>query len=150
MLYFEDLEMGLSAEQGQRRLTKAEIVDFATEYDPQSFHVDEAAATQSVFGGIVASGLQTLAVCNALTHEAMYRETAIVAGRGIDCLRFYEPVYPGDSLSVRVEVVERGSDDGRPEWGAVSFDVTGWNQRDDRVVAYTTLAFVQRRTENEG
>jgi acyl dehydratase len=146
MKYFEDLEVGYVSEQGTKRLTKEDIIEFAMEFDPQPFHVDEAAAAESIFGGIIASGLQTLCICNKLSYEAFYEGIEIVAGKGIDGMRFYEPVCPGDVLSVEVEVVGLESDSGPPDRGLVEIRVRGFNQRDEKVVGYTTYSYVARRT----
>ncbi|HKJ59639.1 MAG TPA: MaoC/PaaZ C-terminal domain-containing protein, partial [Halobacteriales archaeon] len=105
MRYFEDVEVGDAAEFGGYQVTAEEVVAFAERYDPQPFHTDEAAAQGSVFGGLVASGWHTAAMCMRMRVDAEGKEVPLLGSRGVDELRWRRPVRPGDTLRVRTEVV---------------------------------------------
>ena len=149
MLYFEDLEVGMAAEAGSRTVTKEGIIEFAEQWDPQPFHVDEEAAEESIFGGLVASGLHTLSSCNVLATDAIFGDLAVLGGRGIDELRFHEPVRPGDTLRVRAEVVST-ADAKRPGAGHAEIEVTGYTRTDHPVITWRSLVLVQRRNGGSG
>ena len=122
--YYEDLAVGDTYECGSQTVTKPEIVDFAEQFDPQPFHTDEAAAAESMFGRLVASGLHTLCLSTRLAVTNFYRGEPPLAnegGLGRDALRWHEPVYPGDTLGLELEVVGREPSDGRADRGYVDF-----------------------------
>jgi acyl dehydratase len=144
MKQFESLDVGDVFEFGGWTVTRDEIVEFAEQYDPQPFHLNEAATEDSLFEGLVASGLQTLCVCNRLATEGAFGQIAIVAGRGIDELRFPRPVHPGDSLRVRVEITDKSLPDPQRDIGEVHIEVTGYNQNDEPVISWTSLTLVAR------
>jgi acyl dehydratase len=104
MDYFEDLSEGETVTAGSRTVTAEEIVAFAEQYDPQPFHLDEEAAAQSPFGGLVASGWHTAALTMRLLVEGVLSETASQGALGVDELRWHRPVRPGDELSVETEI----------------------------------------------
>jgi acyl dehydratase len=144
--YFEDIEVGESYEHGTRTVTRDEIVEFAEQYDPQPFHVDEDAAEASVMGGLAASGWHTAAVCMRLLVEVMDEADWVSQGaRGVDALRWIQPVRPGDELSVEFEVVDKRLDDDRPALGEVDSRMTGYNQDGDAVITWVGLGLVKRR-----
>jgi acyl dehydratase len=149
MLYFEDLDAGAVAESGSRTVTKEGIIEFAEQWDPQPFHVDEEAAGESMFGGLVASGLHTLSLCNVLATDAVFGDLAVLGGRGIDGVRFHEPVRPGDTLRVHVEVAST-SEVSRPGAGHAEIEVTGHNQADEQVITWRSLVLVERRDNGAG
>jgi len=120
------------------------IVEFAAEYDPQPFHLDEAAGTDSPFGGLVASGLHSFCVCSRLSTEAFFGQVAFLGGRGIDDLRWRRPVRPGDSLSVDVVVADKRPSESDPERGYVDADVTGSDAGGNEVVSWRVLGMVRR------
>lgn len=148
MKYFEDLSEGTRIEHGTRTVTRDEIIRFARKWDPQPFHVDERTASESIFGELIASGLHTLCICNILAHEGLIRDVAIVVGQGIDRLRFPNPVYPNDRLSVRVEVISKNPSIGPPESGLVKFENKGYTNHEEMVLSYVTLAYVQHRSKS--
>lgn len=125
--YFEDFAVGDGFEAGGYRVTGEEIVEFARRYDPVPFHTDEAAAKESVFGGLVASGIHTIAVWNRLRKDA---EDGLVmlAGLGIDELRYPHPVRPDDVLSMRSEVIEISPSARKPDRAVMRFRQTVKNQ----------------------
>ncbi|SDM58873.1 Acyl dehydratase [Halogranum gelatinilyticum] len=146
-LYFEDLDPDAVWTFGEKTLTRETIVDFAERYDPQPFHVDDAAAERSMFGELVASGLHTYCVCNAMATRAFFHEIAFLCGRGLEDFRWHRPVYPGDTLSGWVELGEMRVSESNPERGYVDVHVTGVNQDDEVVVSWTVLALVACREE---
>lgn len=106
LLYAEDLAEGMTVALGSRTVSRDEIVDFAREWDPLPFHVDEGAASRSPFGGIIASGIHTVAIAGNMLSEGMVRRTAIIAGRGMKELHLPIPVRPGQTLTGALTVVE--------------------------------------------
>lgn len=143
--YFEDIEIGEILEHGEHRVTKNEIITFAEQYDPQPFHIDEEAARQSMFGELIASGWQTGAITMKLLVDGREGSTASAGGRGVDGLRWLQPVRPGDVLSVRAETVEKRPASEIPGIGHVHHDITGVNQDGEPVITWTALGLVEMR-----
>ena len=107
-LYFEDLAVGDEWTNGTYEVTEREIISFAEQYDPQWFHTDpERAAEESIYGGLIAAGFHTAAISTRLLVDSVLTEMATMGAKGIDELRWHEPVRPGDRLSTRAEVLER-------------------------------------------
>ncbi|MDG5819058.1 MaoC family dehydratase [Natronococcus sp. A-GB7] len=122
--YYEDLTVGDVFETGGYTVTKDEIVEFAEQFDPQPFHVDEEAAAESMFGELVASGLHTLCLSVRLfVTDVVQGENGVanMGGLGMDDLRWHEPVRPGETLRVRVEVLEKTPSESRSDRGYVTF-----------------------------
>jgi acyl dehydratase len=143
--HYEDFAVGDTFEFGSRTVTKAEIVAFAEQYDPQSFHVDEAAAEESLFGELIASGWHTAAVCTRLVVDGLLGHLETSGGRGLDELRWHQPVRPGDELSVQVELVEKRPSESFPGMGEMAIEITGHNQHGDTVISWTQLGLIGRR-----
>lgn len=104
-LWFQDFALQQSWNTAERGLSREEIVAFAAEWDPQPFHLDEAAAAQTRFGQIIASGIHTVALTSRLVFDLGLLEGTAIAGTGLDELRFHAPVFPGDRLTVTVDVI---------------------------------------------
>lgn len=119
MQYYEDIEVGDTAEFGEYHVTKEEIVDFAERYDPQPFHTDEEAAEDSAFGELVASGWHTASMCMRMLVDGPLQERAGMGARGVDELRWKQPVRPGDTLSIRSEVIDKRVSESDPKRGYV-------------------------------
>lgn len=145
--YFEDVAVGETRSFGERTITKAEMIEFAERYDPQPFHVDEAAAEESVMGGLVARGWHTAAVCMRLLVENV-DDRAMAGARGIDDLRWIEPVRPGDTISVELEVVDKYPSD-RKGVGYVDERLTGYADG-EAVISWIALEMVRRRPDGDG
>ena len=143
--YFEDFEIGESQEFGTYHVTEAEIVEFAEKYDPQAFHVDPAAATDSIYGGLIASGWHTCSMTMRLLVDNLLSETAILGATGVDDLRWRAPVRPGDDLSVSIEVVDTEPAASRRDRGFVKTAIEVTNQDDDEVLSFIALALFARR-----
>ncbi|MHB8295127.1 MAG: MaoC family dehydratase [Acidimicrobiales bacterium] len=127
MRYWEDFKPGEVIELGTHEMTEAEIVDFASRYDPQPFHVDAQAAERSAFGGLIASGWHTVCVFMRLYVDEVLLGSTSVGSPGMDGIRWLAPVRPGDVLSGVAKIVEATPSAIRPERGTVVFDweVTG-------------------------
>ncbi|MFB6211342.1 MAG: MaoC family dehydratase [Halobacteriales archaeon] len=108
---FEDATVGDTRTFGSYTVTKAEIIEFAEQYDPQPFHTDETAAQESMFGELVASGWHTAAMTMRMLVDHELEDSNTLGSTGIDELRWPTPVRPGDVLSVRREII-----DTEPEW----------------------------------
>lgn len=141
---FENIPHDDVREFGAYEMTEERIVAFAERFDPQPFHVDAEAAAESVFGGLIASGLHTMSVCQLLVTEHFYSDIANIGGLGIDDTRFLEPVRPGDVLSTRIEIAEKRPSGTRDDRGIVAVDQTMLNQRRDSVMSNTALTLVER------
>lgn len=141
-LYFEDFAVGDRFPFGGRTVTKADIIDFASRYDPQPFHVDETAADESTFGGLVASGWHTAALVSEMLFP-VYRNFAFAGGRGVDELRWSHPVRPGDTLSGETEVIRKAPVNA--ERGNVDFRTTAENQDGTAVFSLVSLQMMERR-----
>lgn len=146
--YYEDFDVGDTREFGGRTVTRDEIVEFAEQYDPQSIHVDEEAAAESMFGGLIASGWHTAAVCMRMFVDNMADE-AWLGARGVDDLRWIRPVRPGDTLSATVEVVGKRPDEENPQVGYVDSKLTASNQDGEPVISWVGLGIVKRRDADD-
>ncbi|ADB62674.1 MaoC domain protein dehydratase (plasmid) [Haloterrigena turkmenica DSM 5511] len=147
--YYEDLEPGATRTCGSRTLTRDEIVEFAERFDPQPFHVDEAAAQRSIFGGIVASGLHTMCASMRLYTDDFLDDIALVAGRGLDEVRFPNAVYPGDTLSVRIEGLEKSPSPSDPSWGEADVSLTTVTRDGETVLSLSNVFVVERRPADD-
>ncbi|MFB6311148.1 MAG: MaoC family dehydratase [Salinirussus sp.] len=149
MEYFEDITVGEVHEYGSYEVTETEIVEFAQQYDPQPFHVDPAAAADSPFGGLIASGWHTASMCMRLYADNVLADRAGVGARGIDELRWRVPVRPGDELRIRTEVTDKQADDRRPDRGDIRGKLEGLNGDDDVVISWRSREMVARRSNSE-
>ncbi|ADZ69608.1 MaoC family dehydratase [Polymorphum gilvum] len=132
--YFEDFRPGERIPLGEKAVTREEIVAFAREFDPQPFHLDEAAAEASLLGGLAASGWHTAAMYMRLLVDGLLGSSAGQGAPGIDRLVWRRPVRPGDVLSAEAEVVSARPLRSRPGLGIVSFRFTVTNQHGDTVM----------------
>lgn len=142
--YFEDLEEGMKEDCGSIEVTEEEMLEFAERYDPQPFHIDEEEAQESIYGDLIASGWLTCALSARLLVKEHMNETAIVGGRGMDEVRWHQPVYAGDTLSVSFELVEKHEGD-NPMFGHTKGKITTKNQHDTTVLTMYGLALVEKR-----
>lgn len=140
--YYEDVGTGVRVDLGGHTMTEEGIVSFAERWDPLPFHTDPAAADRH--GGLIASGHHTLCVTARLAVEGFRRETAAIAGLGIDDLRWHRPVRPGDRLTASLEVVGKRPSESRPDAGVIRESVTG-TVDGEAVITYEGAALVERR-----
>ena len=144
--YFEDFRAGDVAQLGRKRVTRAEIVAFAREYDPQPFHVDEQAAATSPFGGLVASGWHTAAMFMRLFVEELLLGSASLGSPGVEELRWLRPVRPGDELTGVVRILETRASERDPRRGTVITESEVLNQDGEVVMRMRARGFFARRT----
>ena len=156
MKFFEDIQVGDVFDYGSHTFTAEAIKAFAMRFDPQAFHVDEAAAERSHFGALVASGWHTAVTWMRLMidyrrrmDEAMLARGQPVAGigpaLGFRDLKWPKPVYVGDTIAYRSEVIELRRSNSRPRSGLMSFRSTGVNQNGEPVLSLVSTTFVERR-----
>jgi acyl dehydratase len=143
--YFEDWNVDDRVETGSIELTRDAALDFARGYDPQPFHLDDAAAERSFFGKLAASGWQTASLAMRLIVESGAFPRGGVIGLGIEQLRWLKPVYPGDTLRVSLRIASLRAMQNR-ESGIVRFENTTYNQHDDAVMTHVAIAMIPRRT----
>ncbi len=145
MRVFEDFRPGLSERFGAVRLTEADIVAFARDYDPQPFHLDHAAGAASLLGGLAASGWHSCCVMMRLICDGLLLDAASMGSPGIEELKWSRPVRPGDTLTLVWRVLEARASRSRPDMGLVTFDFNLVNQRDEPVVAMRNVVMIGRR-----
>lgn len=143
--WFDDFHAGDTFAFGAYTITEREIVDFASRWDPQAFHLDPAAAEASHFGGLVASGWMTAGVMMRLLCEHFISPEASMGSPGLDELRWLQPVRPGDTLSVRVEVLEARPSRSKPDRGILRLREEVLNQRGEVVMSVLAMAMMRRR-----
>ena len=156
MRFFEDLEIGQRRELGSFTFTPELIKKFATQFDPQRFHLDEEEGRKSLFGGLAASGWHIGSVCMKLLVADGQRLSKEAAARGEKVaiwgpspgfreLRWIKPVLAGDTISFASEMETLRSSEKRPEWGIAQSGNIGVNQRGEMVFSLLATAFVPRR-----
>lgn len=145
-LYLDDITPGQRFSGTTRIRVEAErIKTFAAEFDPQPFHLDEAAAATSVFQGLAASGWHTAAVTMRLLVDSTFKPAGGIVGAGFDEMRWPRPLRPGDELHVESEVLEVRPSQSRPTQGLVKLRTTTFNQRGEAVQIFVGNLLVQRR-----
>jgi acyl dehydratase len=145
MRYFEDFAPGQVIELGSRTITRDEIIRFASEFDPQSFHLDEEAAKRSIYGGLLASGWHTGSIMMRLLYEGVVRHTVSLGSPGVDEMRWLKPVRPGDTLSGRMTVTECVPSRSKPDRGIVRSLIALRNQHGEVVMTVKGMSMMSRR-----
>ena len=143
--YFEDFRPGDTIELGRVAVSEAEIVEFARRYDPQSFHVDAERAKDSIYGGLIASGWHTAALCMRLLVDGVFGDSAAMGSPGLDELRWLTPVRPGDVLAGRLIVLECIPSRSKPDRGVVRFRDELDNQHGETALRFDALAMIGKR-----
>jgi acyl dehydratase len=143
--FWEDFPPGWTYESGPRTLSAEEIIAFAREYDPQSYHTDAAAAEHSPFGGLIASGWQTCAVAMRLMCDGYLLRSACIGSPGLDELRWFKPVRPGDALRFRATVLEQTPSQSNAARGTVRFRWEVLNQNEEVVCRMVGRQHYRRR-----
>ena len=143
--YFEDYTPGRVFTSGAIAVSEAEIIDFARHYDPQAMHTDPAAAKNGRFGGLIASGWHTAALMMQLFATNFLSPASSVASPGIDELRWLQPVRPGDSLRLRVTVIEARRSRSRPKEGIVRSLIEVLNQDGAVVMSLKPISLIACR-----
>lgn len=143
--YFEDYTPGHVYEFGSVTVTEAAIIEFARQFDPQYFHIDPEKAQASRFGGLVASGWHTIGMAMRLYVDHYLSHAASLASPGVDEIRWPNPVRPGDTLRVRVTILEARPSRSKPDRGIVRGKIEALNQRDDIVLSMIGMSILGRR-----
>jgi acyl dehydratase len=144
-LYFEDLTLGRSSVTRSVQITQDDIVEFALKWDPQPFHLDEHSAANSIFNGLVGSGLQTLLISYKLFFDHGMLRGTIIAGLGLDFVKFRQPVRPGQSIKVVGQVAGLWNTN-KPGRGRVQLDFKTLNDREDVVMTFSMNVLVRCRS----
>ncbi|MEQ9662361.1 MAG: MaoC family dehydratase [Parasphingopyxis sp.] len=149
-LYFEDLELGSKQSFGSYKVTREEVIEFASKYDPQPFHLSDEAAKQTYFGRLSASGWHTGSmVMRMLVDNMENNRQAGLGSPGIDELRWLKPVYPGDTLRVETEIVDKTPSKSRPDMGSFRSRLTVFNQDDVAVMTMKSIGLIRRRPTDD-
>lgn len=144
-LHFEDFAPGQTWEVDGPVVTREEIIEFATRFDPQYFHVDERAAERSPFGGLIASGWHTVSICMRLICDAYLLRAASLGSPGVDEVRWLKPVRPGDRLRLKMTVLETKPSRSRPDRGTVLHRWEMFNQHGETVMRMQGYGMFARR-----
>lgn len=145
MRYFDDLRSGENIRLGTLTVTAEEIVEFATRYDPQPFHVDPVAARESIYGGLIASGWHTSALFMRLLVDGFLRDAASLGSPGVEQLRWPAPVRPGDELTGLLCILETRASRSRPDRGIVTSSGELRNQDGQTVLTLIATNLLGRR-----
>jgi acyl dehydratase len=145
VLYFEDFPPGDVRESPPRTITREEMVEFARQYDPQPFHLDDEAAKKTIYGGLIGSGWLTVSVMMRLLWDTMLKDTVSLGSPGSDEIRWLKPVRPGDTLRARFTVVEAIPSRSKPDRGVVKTFTEILNQHEEIVMTMRGLGMFGRR-----
>ncbi len=146
MRYYEDIEIGITEKFGSYRVTRTEVIEYASKYDPQPFHLDDAAAAATHFGRLSASGWHTasmtmrMMVDNLKTHKQ-----ASLGSPGLQNLQWKIPVYPGDTLRCESETLTKRRSTKRPDMGIITANIRVYNQDDMMVMSMETTGLIAVR-----
>ena len=143
--YLDDLQAGQRFVSGGITLSEAEIIDFAWRHDPQAFHLDVNAAAESPYGGLIASGFQSMLLCFRLFIQSGVLAGSSLGSPGIDELRWLVPVRPGDTLHSDVEVLEVRPSASKPDRGIARLKYQAGNQRGEAVLSFIIIHLLRRR-----
>lgn len=144
--YFEDLTPGLTLEFSGPTVTAEEIVDFAKKFDPQPFHVDEEAAKRSMFGRLAASGWHTAALTMRMACDGYLLDSSSMGSPGLDELKWTRPVFAGDTLRLKVTVLDARPSRSKPDRGAVQSRWEVFNQHGELVMHCTSWGLMAKRS----
>jgi acyl dehydratase len=143
--YWEDYQVGAKFELGSKTMTKEEIIDFATKFDPQPFHIDEAAAKKSFFGGLIASGWHTCSECMRLMVDSYLSPGTSLGSPGLDEIRWLKPVYAGDTISARIVIEDKRPSRSKSDIGSVFNRYEVHNQKGELVMTMKGIGIIRRR-----
>jgi acyl dehydratase len=145
--YFEDFIPGSVIPLGQRTVTEEEIIHFAQQFDPQSFHVDKDAAKASIFGGVIASGWHTCSMIMRMVVDGFIADSSSMGSPGVDEVRWILPVRPGDTLTVSAETVSVKPSTSKPDRGVVNTVWKAVNQDGQLVCTIKGMGMFGRRPQ---
>jgi acyl dehydratase len=145
MRYFEDFKVGDVTDVGPVSVSEEEIVEFASRYDPQPFHIDPEAAKSSPFGGLIASGWHTTALFMGMFVRGILLDSASLGSPGVEGIRWTAPVRPGDTLTGHTTVTDVQPSQSNPSRGTVFTTNEVFNQNGERVMILKARGFFARR-----
>ena len=143
--YFEDFHPGQEIDLGQRSVSEEEIIAFATQFDPQPFHVDRAAAEASIYGGVIASGWHTCSMMMRMVVDGLMNASASMGSPGLESVRWLLPVRAGDTLSVRYLTQQVKASASKPDRGVVWSKWIATNQRGEPVCTIEGMGMFGRK-----
>ena len=144
--YWEDFPVGWTCEHGSRTLSEAEIIAFASDWDPQRFHTDPQTAKDTPYGGVIASGWHSGCVLMRMMCDAYLGEASCIGSPGIEDWRFVLPVRPGDTVRYRATVLEARPSASKPDRGIIKWRWELLNQRDEVAVVMVGTQFFLKKS----
>ncbi|MFV0681125.1 MaoC family dehydratase [Ottowia sp.] len=144
--FWEDLTPGKTLELGQITVDRDEVIAFARQYDPQPFHLDDAAAAKSIFGKLSASGWHTCAMAMGIMVRNFLNRASSLGSPGLEQIKWLKPVFPGDTLHMRLRIIEARPMNSRPDVGLIRSHWEMFNQQGDQVLLIDGHAMFRRRT----
>ena len=142
--YFDDFEVGMTFDSRSITISESQILDFALKYDPQPIHLDVPGATEGAFGGLIASGFQTLSLTFRMFWDLGVMAECGMGAPGIDDLRWHRPVRPGDTLRTKAEVTAVRASKSKPDRGTVTLLYKGFNQNDECVISFSVNQIMRK------
>lgn len=143
-LFLDDLKIGQVYHLGHQTLSEEEIIAFAKCYDPQPFHIDPEAASESIFGGVIASGWQTACIFTRLFVDGLLNQSAAMGSPGLDELRWIKPVRPGETLGASVEVLDVRQSRSKPDRGLAKLRCIVADARNEEVMTFIANVLFQK------
>lgn len=147
--HFEDLKLGETRRSRSRTVTEAEMLDFASKYDPQWFHADPELAAQSAFGGLIGSGIFTAALWRQLDHE-INQDVAFVCGVAWEKVKWKQPLRPGDTIYVTSEIVDLRPSRSHLDRGVAIYECMVRKADGTIVLSFESVNLVYMRTPPPG
>ena len=144
-LHWEDFQPGAVAVYGPRLVTREEIVAFAAEFDPQPMHLDEAAASATILGGLGASGWHTCCLLMRMIADGFVLDSSSMGAPGVDEVRWLKPLRPGTQIRIRATVLDARASKSRPEMGLVKFAFEMLDEADAVLTTLDTTLLLGRR-----
>jgi acyl dehydratase len=146
--YFEDFYPGQEIDLGTRGVSEEEIIAFASQFDPQPFHVDKEAAARSIYGGVIASGWHTCGMMMRMVVDGLMAKSTSMGSPGLDGVRWLAPVRAGDTLNVRYQTVKVKASSSKPDRGVVWSKWVAINQHGETVCTIEGMGMFGRRPDS--
>jgi acyl dehydratase len=146
--YFEDYRPGFVGEYGSLTVSEDEVIEFAKRFDPQEFHIDPIRAARGFYGGLIASGWHTCSLMMRLYADHYVSKVASLGSPGVDEIRWPRPVRPGDTLSIRVTILEARRSTSKPDRGFVRNQIEVLNQDREVVMSLKAMNLFLCRKSN--
>jgi acyl dehydratase len=142
---YEDFQVGEVKTFGPRLITREEIIEYATEFDPQPMHLDDDAANKSMLKGLSASGWHSCAIMMRMIYDGFLHEASSLGAPGVDEMRWVKPVRPNDELTIRVTCLGKRDSGSRPQVGLVRFNLEMLNAKEEVVLQSSYSGFFGKR-----